>query len=251
MDGPAAFYDSLAATYHHLYPDWDAACREQGRALHRLLVSANQPGPLSVLDTAVGIGTQLLGLAEFGHRVTGTDVSREAVRRARSECVTRRILANLTVADMRNLPFADAEFDALICADNALAHLMFQDEVVAALREHRRVTRPDGAVLISIRDYDQARVEQRPGTLPQVSGDSIAFQVWDWHDDHARYDLQHFQLTKEDGAWQVVGRRASCWAMTRAELSACADEAGLVDARWREPDETGFFQPLLTARVAC
>lgn len=247
--GPAGFYDSLAATYDRLYPDWDEACRAQGEALHRLLVSAIQPSPLDVLDAAVGIGTQLLGLARWGHRMTGTDISQDAVRRARSECEDRGIDAHLGVADMRDLPFPDHRFDAVICADNALAHLISHDDVVAALREHARVTRSGGVVLVSIRDYEQARRDQPPGTLPQVSRDSIAFQIWAWHDDRARYDLQHFQLINEHGAWIVTCRRSSFWAMTRAELTACADEAGLVRTHWLMPDETGFFQPILLAHV--
>lgn len=249
-DGPAAFYDSLAATYDRLYPDWDPACREQGDVLHRLLVSAGASGSLDVLDAAVGIGTQLLGLARCGHRMTGTDISYDAVRRAKAECSVRGIDAELGVADMRSLPFPDRRFDALICADNAVAHLMSHDDVVAALREQRRVTRSGGVVLVSIRDYELARREQLPGTLPQVSEDSIAFQLWGWHDDRSRYDLQHFQLINDQGAWRVVCRRAQFWAMTRNELSSCAEEAGLVSTRWLMPDQTGFFQPILLGHVS-
>ncbi len=203
-----------------------------------------------VLDAAVGIGTQLLGLARCGHRMTGTDISHNAVRRAKAECSVRGITAKLGVADMRNLPFPDRRFDALICADNALAHLMSHDDVVAALREQRRVTRSGGVVLVSIRDYEQARREQLPGTLPQPSENSIAFQVWGWHDDRTRYDLQHFQLNNDAGAWHVVCRRATLWAMTRNELSSCAEEAGLVGTQWLMPEQTGFFQPILLGEVA-
>ena len=247
--GPADFYDSLAATYDRLYPDWDAACREQGEALNRVLVAGDRPGSLAVLDAAVGIGTQLIGLAQHGHRLTGTDISQGAIRRAELECRTRGIDADLRVADMRALPFDDHQFDATVCADNAVAHLLSTEAVVDALRELRRVTRPGGVLLVSIRDYEQARREHPPGTLPQVSSDAISFQVWVWQDDHARYDLQHFQLVSEGGSWRVTCRRASLWAMTRDELSSCANEAGLVDARWLMPDDTGFFQPVLVARA--
>jgi SAM-dependent methyltransferase len=248
-DGPAAFYDSLAATYDRLYPDWAAACSEQGKALHRQLVLDGESEQLEVLDAAVGIGTQLLGLAECGHRMTGTDISQDAVRRAQVECDARGIEAELGVADMRDLPFPEHRFDALVCADNALAHLVTHADVVACLREFRRVTRPGGVILVSIRDCEQARREQLPGTLPQVSGDSVAFQVWTWHNDRARYDLQHFQLIDEEGRWQVTCRPATLWALTRAELSAAAEEAEVAEPRWLMPDRTGFFQPILRGQV--
>jgi glycine/sarcosine N-methyltransferase len=249
-DGPAAFYDSLAATYDRLYPDWELASREQGDALQRLLAAAVRPGPLDVLDAAVGIGTQLLGLARHGHRLTGTDLSPAAVDRASSECAARGVVADLRVADMRRLPFPDDRFDALICADNAVAHLLTHADLVAALREFGRVVRPGGVLVISIRDYEQARADRLPGTMPQVSEDGIAFQVWQWHEDGSRYDLRHFQLMADgDGGWEVTCRRSTLWAMTRQELSAGVDDVGMSQASWLLPEQTGFFQPLLLAPV--
>jgi glycine/sarcosine N-methyltransferase len=52
--GPAGFYDDLAATYDRLYPDWAAAVRTQGSALHRLLVEELGEGPHRVHDAAAG-----------------------------------------------------------------------------------------------------------------------------------------------------------------------------------------------------
>ena len=52
----------------------------------------------------------------------------------------------------------------------------------------RRVTRPGGVLLVSTRDYDQARQLHPTGTPPQVwvapgGPVSVAFQVWDWRGD--------------------------------------------------------------------
>lgn len=250
----AEFYDQLAATYDRLYPDWELACREQGQALHALLCRELGPGPHRVLDAAVGIGTQLLGLTGLGHRVYGTDISHGAVRRAAAESARRGADAALGVADMRALPFAEAGFDAVVCADNAVPHLMSRADVTRALGEMRRVTRPGGTVLLSIRDYDLARREHPTGTPPQVSGTggevTITFQVWRWREDGARYDLQHFQLVGEGRGWRVACRTASYWAITRAELGDCAERAGLSELEWLQPEDSGFFQPVLMGRRA-
>ncbi|MEU0599892.1 hypothetical protein ABZ484_16845 [Streptomyces sp. NPDC006393] len=45
-------------------------------------------------------------------------------------------------------------------------------------------------------------------------------------------------------------RRTTYWALGRDRPAGLAAEAGLVDARWRMPQETGVFQPLLVARAA-
>lgn len=248
----AAFYDDLAATYHRLYPDWDVAVREQAETLDRVLRHLLGAGPHRVLDCAAGIGTQALGLGALGHHVMGTDLSEGVLRRARTEAADRGLTVPLTASDMRHLPFAGGELDAVVCVD-ALAHLPSLAEVTRALREMGRVARPGGVVLVSIRDYEVARRDRLPGTLPQVSrtptDETIAFQVWDWHPDGERYDLTHFVLASRGGGWAVTTRAATLHAYVRDELLEAARSAGLVDVEWRTPSETGFFQPLLVART--
>jgi len=60
-------------------------------------------GRLSILDAACGIGTQALGLAAMGHRVTGSDLSVAAVERARRQARDRGLSIPFSVADMRHL----------------------------------------------------------------------------------------------------------------------------------------------------
>jgi glycine/sarcosine N-methyltransferase len=257
-------YDDLAADYERIYPDWRASSRRQGEALHAVLTAELAPSTrLRVLDCAAGIGTQLLGLARLGHVCVGTDLSVAALRRARDEAVTRGllsdVLAGIAAADMRRLPFADACFDAVVCADNSLPHLLTAADVRAALREMLRVAVPGGAVLVSTRDYDElgpTRPESTPVTVLHRAGQvSAAFQLWTWHGDGERYDFDHFVLRRleqehdeETPQWHLGHRRATYWALTRDKLSALAVEAGLVGVRWLLPERSGFFQPLLVAR---
>lgn len=60
----AQFYDGLADTYHALYPDWVGESRAQAESLHRLLGRWHR-GPADIADVACGIGTQLIGLADY------------------------------------------------------------------------------------------------------------------------------------------------------------------------------------------
>ena len=250
---PAAFYDDLAPSYHRLYRDWDAAINEQAQALDLLLGHRLGEGLHRILDCAVGVGTQTLGLLQLGHQMWGTDISFGAVKRTRSECHQRGLEAQLGAADMRMLPFPADSFDAVICADNAVAHLLSIPDAVRAFREMARVTGPGGVIIASIRDYEAARRNRVPGTLPQVnhtSGDqTIAFQVWDWLADGRRYNLKHFSLTPRGDTWDVTTRCSTLYAFTEAELVECAQQAGLQDIEWCAPARTGFFQPVVVASV--
>ncbi|MFJ8011124.1 class I SAM-dependent methyltransferase [Streptomyces sp. NPDC096339] len=249
----AHFYDELADDYHLIYSDWDASIRRQGGALDALIGQDRA----AVLDCSCGIGTQAIGLALHGHWVTGTDISPRAATRAAREAARRSLSLRTAAADMRRLPFADGQFDTVVCADNSLPHLLTEQDVNTALAEMRRVLRPGGQLLISTRPYDDLLHDRPASTPPQVSrvaepdgGErTVTFQLWHWHDDGEHYDLEHFQLLPAGGEWRVQVRRTTYWALGRDRLAGLAAEAGFVDPQWRMPQETGFFQPLLVARA--
>ncbi|MCH6162271.1 class I SAM-dependent methyltransferase [Streptomyces marispadix] len=250
----ARFYDELADDYHRIYADWDASIRRQGAALDALLGEDHA----EVLDCSCGIGTQAIGLALRGHRVTGTDLSPRAAARAAREAAHRRLTLRTAAADMRRLPFPDGRFDAVVCADNSLPHLLTEHDVHAALTEMRRVLRPEGRLLVSTRPYDDLLRDRPVATPPQVRQPAgrtdgrdraITFQLWHWHDDGEHYDLERFQLLPAGEEWQVKVRRSTYWALGSDRLTALAADAGFAEPAWLAPQETSFFQPLLVARA--
>ncbi|WP_329115700.1 class I SAM-dependent methyltransferase [Streptomyces sp. NBC_01465] len=253
MDSTRLFYDQLAADYDRMYADWDASIAHQGRALDALISQELGSGTYDVLDCACGIGTQALGLASLGHRVTGTDLSPVAAARAVREASARGLSLPAAAADMRQLPFRSGSFDVVVCADNALPHLLTEADVRAALRAMRRVLRPGGLLLLSTRPYGQLRRERPESMHPQVmegpEGRTITFQLWHWHEDGERYDLEHFQLHPDGDTWTTRVRRATYWALTEPETAALAAGAGFATTAWHQPADTGFFQPVLVARV--
>ncbi|MEU8775342.1 class I SAM-dependent methyltransferase [Streptomyces sp. NPDC048606] len=246
------FYDELAARYDLLYADWDASIDRQGRALDTLLTRALGPGPHRVLDSACGIGTQALGLARLGHRVTGTDLSAVAGARAVTEAADRGLDVSIAAADMRALPFPDASFDAVVCADNALPHLLTAEDVRAALAESRRVLRPGGLLLLSTRPYGELRRTRPASEAPRVrigpDGRTITFQLWHWHDDGERYDVELFQLLPTGATWAPCTSTTTYWALSEAETAQFVRQSGFGEPVWHPTSATGFHQPLLGAR---
>jgi SAM-dependent methyltransferase len=252
-DSTRAFYDDLAADYHLIFPDWDASMARQGAALDRLITEALGVGGHRVLDCACGIGTQSIALARLGRRVIGTDLSAVAVRRAAVEAAARGALFSAAVADMRQLPFPNASFDVIVSADNSIAHLLTPGNLRRALAEMRRVLRPGGLLLLSVRS-ELGRQTHPTSTPVQVSrtptGRVITFQLWDWHPDGEHYDMEHIQLHPSADGYSVRVRRATSWAMARAELTGHLNQTGWQSVAWHEPEDSGFFQPIVVARPA-
>jgi SAM-dependent methyltransferase len=106
-----------------------------------------------VLDCPVGFGRHALLLAAAGYLVTGLDRSEtqlaEAERR-RGDSEWPRLVRG----DYRELPFADASFDAVLNLFTSLGYLE-HDEDVGVLREFKRVLRPGGALVIETMHRDR------------------------------------------------------------------------------------------------
>jgi SAM-dependent methyltransferase len=109
-----------------------------------------------VLDVPCGSGRHALALAARGHRVTGIDISEEAVAHA-----TRRAAGldvRFAVAEMRTIP-QDGSYDAVVCLGNSFAYLDARGvrEFVGAMAG---ALRPGGGVVV---DFNSAAESVLPG----------------------------------------------------------------------------------------
>jgi len=247
------FYDQLAGAYHLIFADWRQAIRWQGGVLDGIIRHQLDGAHLSVLDCSCGIGTQVIGLAERGYRVHGTDISPAAVERARQEAELTGAPITFGVADLRTLDTqVDGIFDIVMSCDNALPHLLSADDVRLAVHNMRAKLRDGGLFLASIRDYDALVAEKPRSTLPRVFDDAdggrVAFQVWDWLDDGLTYTVTQFILReKKEGAWETNSYATRYRALSRRELNGILGDEGFSDVTWLMPDESGYYQPIVTA----
>jgi SAM-dependent methyltransferase len=246
-----SFYDDIADLYHLVYADWPASITLQAAVLDSILVEALGPGPHRILDVSCGIGTQTIGLASQGHSLTASDVSPVSVARARQEAETRRLDVAFSVSDMRQCDQQhDATFDAVLSADNAVPHLLSDDEIQDAFRAMHHCVRPNGVAVITVRDYareDRTTPQLRPfGVRPIPDGQCVVFQVWHFDGDH--YDVaMYFVRERANREPEVTVSRSRYYAVDTNKLAVLMGEAGFVDVK--RIDER-YFQPVLLARKA-
>lgn len=246
------FYDGLAEEYHLLFEDWWEAAVWHGDVIAAELGRARVVPPARVLDVTCGVGTQALPLARQGFRVVGADLSSRAIARAGAEASTRGIPAAFTVADARSVREAvDGLFDAAISCDNALAHLLDREDLATAFTSVRACLADGGVFLASVRDYDRSAEERSAGVVPVMYGKPgrrhIVGQSWTWSDAGGLVDICLFILREARGGWSTTVHQTTVRAWRRAELEALLRPSGFADVAWREPEETGYYQPILVA----
>jgi ubiquinone/menaquinone biosynthesis C-methylase UbiE len=146
---PAETWDAFFSEFYlraFAADERDAEAEAQALAAARL---SGCPDDGELLDVPCGFGRHSIPLAAAGYRVTGVDRSQtlldEAVRRSRAPSFVR--------ADYRDLPFADASFEAALNLFSSLGYLG-DEEDTRALTEIRRVLRPGGRLVVETNHRD-------------------------------------------------------------------------------------------------
>ena len=169
-----------------------------------------------VLELGVGSGRIALPLARAGFQLTGIDVSRPMLARAR-ERIMRAGLSHsieLIQADFCAPPLVSERFAFAFCAYNAFLHLIEGQEQMQALRAWRRVLRPGGLLVIDVENpqleglallalqqgFEPEETLTDPDTGEEIHKSTRA-QV-DLTDQTLRF-RRLYQGRNETGAWEV------------------------------------------------
>jgi len=227
------FYDKLSPFYHFVYTDWEASVERQAQAIDSIIRDCWGGDCKTILDAACGIGTQSLGLAQLGYEVAASDLSPEAIQRAEREAADRGLDISFSVADMRQLfEHHRSTFDVVIACDNAVPHLLSDDELLTGLRQFYQCTRPGGGCLITVRDYEKEELEGtqvKPHGVRYEGGRKyLVFQVWEFQG--CIYDVSLYFVEDRGGeTCQAHVMRTQYYAVTATRLRELMAEAGYED----------------------
>ncbi len=133
----------------------------------------------------------------------------------------------------------------MLACDNALPHLLSDEDILTALRECFRCAVPGGGCLLSMRDYPErppTGTELRPHGIREIDGTRLViYQVWTW--DGPYYDLA-LCLMEDTGAADCHTRvfRTRYYAVPISRLVTLMQQAGF--ERVRRIDDA-YYQPVL------
>ncbi|HVZ46981.1 MAG TPA: class I SAM-dependent methyltransferase [Ramlibacter sp.] len=243
----AEFYDELAPYYHLIFTDWDRSIRRQGEQL-AALIDKHWPFARRVLDVACGIGTQSFALAQRNYIVFASDMSEVALKRARLEAQKRNLMIAFTRCDMRRAHEGHGSgFDVVVCADNALPHLLTDEEILQALGQMFECLLPGGGCIVTVRDYQGLMKAGKGLLVPYPLHESAAkrYIVFQQLEFKGAYCSVRFCIVQEDLATRessVRVMKTHYYAVSTDRLCELMREAGFTDVQRLDG---AFYQPVL------
>jgi SAM-dependent methyltransferase len=252
MTETRTFYNNIAECYHLIYSDWEQSISNQATRLSAVIERNWRSHDPAILDCTCGIGTQSLGLAARGYRVTGSDLSEKAISRARREARKRKLSIDFAAVDVRNLSaHFHQPFDVVISCDNSLPHLLTDSDIRKGLRQIYRCMKPGGGAIISVRDYekeDKAGLHLVPYGVRQIGKTHVSvFQVREFYKrQHYRVGL-YFVYSCGSGRCRTKVFTAEYYAIPIGKLMELMRAEGFRKVR-RIDDE--FFQPIIVGSRA-
>ena len=249
------FYDGLSPEYRdNMGWDWDAAVRKEGATLNRFIAKLlGSKDTYSLLDCSCGIGTQAIGLALQGYQVHATDLSPGSIECASEEAARLGVSMTFGVAAFRELGDTISDtFDVVLSCDNSIAHCLKEEDLNAALVSMKTRLKPGGLLLLSMRDYD-ALIADKPRFNNQhvhdkPDGRRIVFQLWDWAVDGRCYKMNQFLIREIDGRYDFKHFHTELRALQRDEILAAVRNAGFEEVNWHLPEDSAYYQPIVTGR---
>jgi ubiquinone/menaquinone biosynthesis C-methylase UbiE len=187
---------------------------ESYTAIHDRIVTVLALEPETrVLDVACGTGGIALPAARTGANVIGIDISSDFLAKARDAAAWEGLAVRFDEGDCQELPYGDAEFDAVASAFGAI----FAPDHERSARELGRVCRPGGRLALTAWPQDGWLEAGERAGRPVPSGPDAT----DWaREDHVRALLgAAFDLELQTGEWRVeAGSAAELWELLSTSM---------------------------------
>lgn len=151
---PAWWEEYFDETFVDIYRDFLTPARTEREVEGLREMVPLEPGA-RVLDLACGWGRHSVALARAGFRVTGVDLSRTLLARAKKRAKAAGMEVNLVRGDMREISYAE-EFDAVLSMYSSLGYWLSDEEDLRVLRAARSALKPGGFFVLETMHRDHA-----------------------------------------------------------------------------------------------
>lgn len=176
-----------------------------------------------LLDVGSGAGTITCDFVRLVGKVTALEMNEEAIGITQSEAEHRGVQMECAIGDIHALPFPDNTFD-VVHAHQVLQHV---GNPVQALKEMRRVVKPEG--IVAVRESD--------------------FSIYTWFPSDPKLDEWrdlYLKIARSNGGEPDAGRRLLDWAQKAGFASI---KPGAFAWCFATPEERNYWGGMWEKRV--
>ena len=181
--------------------------------IHDRVVAALAPEPGSrLIDVACGTGGVALRAAQAGAEVVGVDISTDQLAKARRAAEADGLSIRFDEGDCQELPYGDAEFDAVASAFGAI----FAADQERTASELARVCRPSGRLALTAWQRDAWSDLHTKAGRPQYDVDA---REWGREEHIGGLLGDAFELELQAGTWRIEADSGeTLWELLSASM---------------------------------
>jgi len=212
----------------------DAARRERIAASETFYLEEARRGGGPVLEMACGSGRLTIPIAQAGVEITGADLSRSMLERAREKARRAGVAVQFIEADMRSFELAE-KFATLLIPGNSLLHLETIDDWTRCLACVANHLTPHGRLIFDISKWEIAMLARPAGQrFPALTSDNVTIEESASYDAARQVrDITWYFSTPEQRDFRVIEYRLR--VVFPQELPLLIESAGFrLDTRYGE-----------------
>ena len=190
-----------------------------------------------------------MSLALEGFQVYGSDISRKEITFAQKEASRRGLNIEYQIADCKNLSKVFSQkFDAIIAMDNAMPHLLCEENFIVALKSIYNQLKDNGVFLASLRNYNEILKTKPINAYPPrrkytSSATYTILKMWNWEGDICTSDQYVIEDTKNEH--RIYYNTYKQWAITKETLLTICKKIPFRQIYWLSESDTNYYQPIL------
>ncbi|WP_205695503.1 bifunctional 2-polyprenyl-6-hydroxyphenol methylase/3-demethylubiquinol 3-O-methyltransferase UbiG [Conexibacter sp. SYSU D00693] len=192
--------------------------------------------PARVVDVPCGSGRHCLALAARGHRVTGYDLSAEAIEHARALAAQTGLDVALRRAEMRQVP-QDGAADLALCLGNSIGYLP-ERELRVFLGALAGAVRPGGGLGFDFNATAESVLPDHDGAPRTMVAGDIEVTASASYDAPRSRLLSHYRFVQGSRTEEAT---AVHHVYTCAHLVALVEDAGFTDVECFDGVSTAPF----------
>ena len=217
-------------------------------ALEKIFAKLCQRKPKSILDIGCGTGSHAVILSKRGYNVTGIDISKTMIKKAKEKAKKEKVKAEFFVQDMRNIKL-NKKFDCAICIFGGFGYILKYEDLVNAFSGLRQHLNKGGLFIFEFWNVGGIRPSPYQSWMKTQDDNVTLYRLSESNFDPQTNVLNidfHFILIRKDKLVETFNETHKIKCYTLAEIRKYLEdnEFKLVsDYDWDGKNETEFKTP--------